>query len=201
MSLLSVQDMKTDIGQYAVLHGVSFEVPEGGVFVLLGRNGAGKTTTLRSIMGLWTPSPGSVVFNGQDITRMHTADIANPAKPLKVCLQWTELVMEEFFRQGDLEQKLGMPISPFYDREKTSTAACQMGFINVIVSPLVEAFADFIDLPEMTAHLGHNRSVMEKEAVAAELERVTQLKADGVLTDDEFATAKAAILAGKPSPF
>ena len=76
MSLLSVQDMKTDIGQYAVLHGVSFEVPEGGVFVLLGRNGAGKTTTLRSIMGLWTPSPGSVVFNGQDITRMHTADIA-----------------------------------------------------------------------------------------------------------------------------
>ena len=76
MSLLSVQDMKTDIGQYAVLHGVSFEVPEGGVFVLLGRNGAGKTTTLRSIMGLGTPSPGSGVFNGQDITRMHTADIA-----------------------------------------------------------------------------------------------------------------------------
>jgi len=67
---------------------------------------------------------------------MHTADIANPAKPLKVCLQWTELVMEEFFRQGDLEAKLGMPISPFYDREKTSTAACQMGFINVLVKPL-----------------------------------------------------------------
>ena len=67
---------------------------------------------------------------------MHTADIANPAKPLKVCLQWTELVMEEFFRQGDLEAKLGMPISPFYDREKTSTAACQMGFINVLVKPV-----------------------------------------------------------------
>ncbi len=43
-------------------------VPEGGVFVLLGRNGAGKTTTLRSIMGLWRPSPGSVRFRGQDIT-------------------------------------------------------------------------------------------------------------------------------------
>jgi branched-chain amino acid transport system ATP-binding protein len=55
---------------------VTLEVPEGGVFVLLGRNGAGKTTTLRSIMGLWQPSPGSVLFNGQDITAMHTADIA-----------------------------------------------------------------------------------------------------------------------------
>jgi len=68
--------MQTKIGQYAVLHDVGFDVPEGGVFVLLGRNGAGKTTTLRSIMGLWSPSPGSVHFDGQDITRMHTADIA-----------------------------------------------------------------------------------------------------------------------------
>lgn len=76
MTLLSIKDMKTDIGQYAVLHGVSFDVPEGGVFVLLGRNGAGKTTTLRSIMGLWQPSPGSVTFQGRDITGLVTADIA-----------------------------------------------------------------------------------------------------------------------------
>jgi branched-chain amino acid transport system ATP-binding protein len=76
MTMLSLRDMKTDIGQYSVLHGVSFDVPEGGVFVLLGRNGAGKTTTLRSIMGLWEPSPGSVVFQGRDIAGMGTADIA-----------------------------------------------------------------------------------------------------------------------------
>lgn len=76
MTLLRVNDMKTDIGQYAVLHDISFDVPEGGVFVLLGRNGAGKTTTLRSIMGLWKPSPGSVTFQGQDIAGMGTADIA-----------------------------------------------------------------------------------------------------------------------------
>ena len=76
MTMLSLRDMKTDIGQYSVLHGVTFDVPEGGVFVLLGRNGAGKTTTLRSIMGLWQPSPGSVVFQGRDIAGMGTADIA-----------------------------------------------------------------------------------------------------------------------------
>lgn len=76
MSLLSLKNMKTSIGQYHVLHDVTFEVPEGGVFCLLGRNGAGKSTTLRSIMGLWSPSPGSVTFRGQDITGMHTADIS-----------------------------------------------------------------------------------------------------------------------------
>jgi len=76
MTLLSLHEMKTDIGQYAVLHDVSFDVPEGGVFVLLGRNGAGKTTTLRSIMGMWRPSAGSVTFHGRDIAGLGTADIA-----------------------------------------------------------------------------------------------------------------------------
>ena len=76
MNLLSIESMKTNIGQYAVLHDISLVVPEGGVFVLLGRNGAGKTTTLRSIMGLWKPSRGSIRFRNQDISSMHTADIA-----------------------------------------------------------------------------------------------------------------------------
>ncbi len=76
MTLLKIDRMQTSIGQYKVLHDVSLDVPEGGVFVLLGRNGAGKTSTLRSIMGLWQPSPGSVMFRGQDITGMHTSDIA-----------------------------------------------------------------------------------------------------------------------------
>ena len=76
MSLLSLKNMKTSIGQYHVLHDISIEVPEGGVFVLLGRNGAGKSTTLRSIMGLWSPSPGSVTFRGEDLSGLHTAEIA-----------------------------------------------------------------------------------------------------------------------------
>ncbi|MDF1728751.1 MAG: ATP-binding cassette domain-containing protein, partial [Sulfitobacter sp.] len=75
-ALLSLRDLKPDLGQYHVLHGVTLDVPEGGVFVLLGRNGAGKTTTLRSIMGMWRPSPGSVLFDGQDISGLQTADIA-----------------------------------------------------------------------------------------------------------------------------
>jgi len=81
---------------------------------------------------------------------LHTADIANPAKPLRLCLQWTELVMEEFFRQGDREAQLGMPISPFYDREKTSVAQCQMGFINVLVKPLFAEFTALLGDPAVS---------------------------------------------------
>ncbi|MCB1461141.1 MAG: ABC transporter ATP-binding protein [Nitratireductor sp.] len=74
--ILRLDDVHTDIGQYHVLHGISLNVPEGGVYVLLGRNGAGKTTTLRTIMGLWRAHRGAVVFRHHDITRLHTSDIA-----------------------------------------------------------------------------------------------------------------------------
>jgi len=75
-AILRLDGVHTDIGQYHVLHGVSFDVPEGGVHVLLGRNGAGKTTTLRSIMGLWRARKGAVVFRHRDVTAMRTPDIA-----------------------------------------------------------------------------------------------------------------------------
>jgi branched-chain amino acid transport system ATP-binding protein len=74
--LLSLRGVKTDIGRYHILHGVEFDVAEGGLTMLLGRNGAGTTTTLRTIMGLWQASQGSVQLDGQDITRLATPAIA-----------------------------------------------------------------------------------------------------------------------------
>ena len=58
-NLLEVRDIHTFIGQYHILEGVSFAVPQGTVVALLGRNGAGKTTTLKSIMGLTPPRIGT----------------------------------------------------------------------------------------------------------------------------------------------
>lgn len=66
-AVLQLQGVHTHIAAYHILHGVDLEVPAGQVTMLLGRNGAGKTTTLRTIMGLWAASSGSVVFKGQNI--------------------------------------------------------------------------------------------------------------------------------------
>ena len=75
-NLLELQGVHTHIGAYHILHGVDLQVPRGQLTLLLGRNGAGKTTTLRTIMGLWSASQGCITFNGQDITRQHTPQIA-----------------------------------------------------------------------------------------------------------------------------
>jgi branched-chain amino acid transport system ATP-binding protein len=75
-ALLKLEGVHTHIGQYHILQGVDFVVPEGGMTVLLGRNGAGKTTTLRTIMGLWKPSRGTITYAGADIGGRPTPDIA-----------------------------------------------------------------------------------------------------------------------------
>ena len=75
-ALLSLCGVQTLIGPYHILHGVDFQVLERGLTMLLGRNGAGKTTTLRTIMGLWKASQGTIVYDGDDITRRDTPDIA-----------------------------------------------------------------------------------------------------------------------------
>ncbi|MBS4044836.1 MAG: ABC transporter ATP-binding protein [Alphaproteobacteria bacterium] len=75
-NLLNLQGVHTHIGQYHILHGVDLAIPRGQLTMLLGRNGAGKTTTLRTIMGLWQASQGSITFDGRDITKLPTPDIA-----------------------------------------------------------------------------------------------------------------------------
>jgi len=74
--LLSLGGVHTHIGAYHILHGVDLEVPPGRTTLLLGRNGAGKTTTLRTIMGLWRASAGQVRFDGREVTRLATPDLA-----------------------------------------------------------------------------------------------------------------------------
>ncbi len=74
--LLTLEGVHTHIAAYHILHGVDLVVPRGQLTLLLGRNGAGKTTTLRTIMGLWHASQGSIRFNSRDITRMETPRIA-----------------------------------------------------------------------------------------------------------------------------
>lgn len=70
MAMLEVKDLEVYYGMIQAIKGVSFEVNEGEVVSLIGANGAGKTTILHTVSGLLAPKKGSVVFEGNDITKV-----------------------------------------------------------------------------------------------------------------------------------
>ena len=70
MAMLEIKDLEVYYGMIQAIKGISFEVNQGEVIALIGANGAGKTTTLHTITGLLSPKKGSVLFEGQDITKV-----------------------------------------------------------------------------------------------------------------------------------
>ena len=68
--MLKLTGVHVGYGRTTVVHGASIEVPAGGVAAVMGHNGAGKTTLLRAAVGLLRPSAGSIMLDGEDITRM-----------------------------------------------------------------------------------------------------------------------------------
>src|ERR1700735_3769571 len=77
MPLLEVDDIHTHYGAIEALKGVSLTVEQGEVVTLIGSNGAGKSTTLRAIPGLTPASSGSIVIDGEDITRVPAHEIVD----------------------------------------------------------------------------------------------------------------------------
>ncbi|MEV0419721.1 ABC transporter ATP-binding protein [Streptosporangium canum] len=112
--LLEVKDINVHYGKIQALKGVSLEVDEGEIVTLIGANGAGKTTTLRTISGLRGLTSGSIVFNGQDITKMPghkrvLAGIGQSPEGRGVFPGMTvheNLLMGAYARRGDLSKDL-----------------------------------------------------------------------------------------------
>uniref|UniRef100_A0AAY4E3N1 Phosphodiesterase n=1 Tax=Denticeps clupeoides TaxID=299321 RepID=A0AAY4E3N1_9TELE len=91
---------------------------------------------------------------------VHCADLSNPTKSLELYRQWTDRIMEEFFQQGDRERERGMEISPMCDKHTASVEKSQVGFIDYIVHPLWETWADLVhpDAQDILDTLEDNRN-------------------------------------------
>ena len=74
--LLQVEGVETYYGNIRALAGIDIEVHRGEIVSLIGANGAGKSTLMMTICGSPQARKGSVIFDGQDITRLPTHEIA-----------------------------------------------------------------------------------------------------------------------------
>jgi hypothetical protein len=78
---------------------------------------------------------------------LHTSDISNPARPWAVSKKWSDLVLEEFFAQGDREKRENLPVSMNCDRDTTKQDELSMNFTDFIVAPFFFSMAKL--LPKM----------------------------------------------------
>lgn len=114
---------------------------------------------------------------------VHCADLSNPTKPLSLYRRWTSNILEEFFQQGDREREQGLSISPNCDRNKVSVNESQMGFIDFIVRPVWETWADLVhpDVQVMLDVLEENR--MWHEADSNALPKFSKVSAGSTFSD------------------
>ncbi len=75
--LLSAKNLSVRFGGVLAVNNVSFDVKRGEVFTLIGPNGAGKTTVFNLISRIYTPSTGSIEFEGQQLTAQPAHRIAS----------------------------------------------------------------------------------------------------------------------------
>ncbi|XP_012277086.1 high affinity cAMP-specific and IBMX-insensitive 3',5'-cyclic phosphodiesterase 8 isoform X2 [Orussus abietinus] len=85
------------------------------------------------------------------------ADVSNPARPFKCCIEWARRIAEEYFNQTDEEKEKKMPIvMPMFDRLTCSIPKSQIGFVDYIINDMIEAWDAFIDMPELVDYMRQN---------------------------------------------
>ncbi|CAG8566676.1 9529_t:CDS:2 [Dentiscutata heterogama] len=91
-------------------------------------------------------SPCSSEESGEEMDNvlLHAADLSNTVRPWDISKRWSDLVVEEFFHQGDLEKQNNLPVSPNMDRKKAHQCQISLGFGDFVVKPYFEAFASFL---------------------------------------------------------
>ncbi|XP_075935063.1 high affinity cAMP-specific and IBMX-insensitive 3',5'-cyclic phosphodiesterase 8B isoform X7 [Anarhichas minor] len=85
------------------------------------------------------------------------ADVANPCRPLELCIEWAGRISEEYFAQTDEEKTQGLPVvMPVFDRNTCSVPKSQISFMDYFITDMFDAWDAFASLPGLMEHLSEN---------------------------------------------
>ncbi|XP_075885631.1 high affinity cAMP-specific and IBMX-insensitive 3',5'-cyclic phosphodiesterase 8B isoform X1 [Nelusetta ayraudi] len=85
------------------------------------------------------------------------ADVANPCRPLELCIEWAGRISEEYFAQTDEEKRQGLPVvMPVFDRNTCSIPKSQISFMDYFITDMFDAWDAFACLPGLMEHLSEN---------------------------------------------
>nr|CAG8637871.1 4580_t:CDS:2 [Entrophospora candida] len=111
-------------------------------------NLSSSSTSSTNICSSSSPSSDESYKDQRDIflkVLLHAADLSNAVRPWDISKRWSDSIVEEFFKQGDLEKQKNLPVSPDMDREQAHQSQISLGFGDFVVKPYFEALALFLN--------------------------------------------------------
>jgi len=179
---LRVRDLRKTFGGITAVDSASFEVEEGTITGLIGPNGAGKSTTFNLITGVYSPTSGSVTFQGQDITGLQPEKIANRG------LVRTFQIARELEEMTVLENMLLAPRGQRGERLITSVLPGLRSGVDDQERELLERAWDTLELFEID-HLAREDAggLSGGQRKLLELARALMTEPEMLLLDEPFA--------------
>jgi ABC-2 type transport system ATP-binding protein len=117
--MICVENLWKKFGRFDALRGLSFDVPEGSAFALIGANGAGKTTTIKVLMNILEPTHGSATLLGVDSRKISPRELRqigyvseNQDMPSRLTVEEYVAYLRPFYAtwDRDLEASIGLPL-------------------------------------------------------------------------------------------
>jgi len=125
--IIQVKDLVARYGEETILEGISFDIYEGEIFVILGGSGCGKSTLLKHLIGLIRPYSGQVVIDGEDITRADSEGYHRLLRKIGILYQSGAL-----FGSMTLAENVALPILEYTDLSSDLVSALVRMKLNLV---------------------------------------------------------------------
>ena len=125
--IIQVRDLVARFGDEIILDGISFDVYEGEIFVVLGGSGCGKSTLLKHLIGLIPPSSGRIIIDGDDISKCDDAILKRVLRKIGVLYQSAALL-----GSMTLAENIALPIKEYTDLPNKSVETLVKMKLNLV---------------------------------------------------------------------
>jgi phospholipid/cholesterol/gamma-HCH transport system ATP-binding protein len=107
---IAVRGLTVGYGNFVVMHDLTFEVPRGAIFFIVGASGSGKSTVMRTLIGLQRPSAGAIFYDGEDFLAQDEAHRRLTLRRFGVLYQSAAL-----FSSMTVAENVGLPLAEYTD--------------------------------------------------------------------------------------
>jgi phospholipid/cholesterol/gamma-HCH transport system ATP-binding protein len=134
--IIQVRDLTARYGEETILEGVSFDVFEGEIFVILGGSGCGKSTLLKHLIALIRPYTGQVIVDGDDISRGDSQVVERLLRKIGILYQSGAL-----FGSMTLAENIALPIMEYTDLSPELVSSLVRMKLNLVQ---LEGYEDYL---------------------------------------------------------